>query len=68
MDLKLAGINMLVFTPHSTRGATTNAAVTKVPIDTVIKTAGWTTECTFRKFYKRSITNDSSFSHALLNE
>lgn len=66
--LKLAGIDMSVFTPHSTRGAATSAAITKVPIDTVIKTAGWTRDCTFRKFYKKPITNDSSFSHALLNQ
>ena len=65
--LKLSGINLSIFTPHSTRGAATSAVVNKVPIDTIIKTAGWSKECIFRKFYKRPITNDSTFSDKLLS-
>ena len=65
--LKLSGINLSIFTPHSTRGAATSAVVNKVPIDTIIKTAGWSKECTFRKFYKRPITDDSTFSDKLLS-
>ena len=66
LGLKLAGIDINMFTPHSTRGASTSALVNKVPIDTIIKTAGWTKECTFRKFYRRPVTNDSSFSSSIL--
>lgn len=65
--LKLAGIDIALFTPHSTRSASTSAANKKVPIDTIIKTAGWAKDCTYRKFYKRPITNDTSFSHAILD-
>lgn len=64
--LKLAGIDMTLFTPHSTRGAASSAAFKKVSVDTVIKTAGWAKDCTFRKFYNRPITNDASFSKAIL--
>ena len=67
LGLKLAGIDMTLFTPHSTRSASTSAVVNKVPIDTIIKTAGWTSDCTFRKFYKRPIKNDAAFSQILLN-
>ena len=66
LGLKLAGIDLGLFTPHSTRSASTSAVVTKVPIDTIIKTAGWSNECTFRKFYKRPVTNNAAFSKAIL--
>ena len=66
IGLKLAGIDMTMFTPHSTRSASTSALVSKVPIDTIIKTAGWTKDCTFRRFYNRPVTNDASFSYNLL--
>ena len=60
-----SGIDLNCFKPHSTRSAATSAAALKVPVDTIIKTAGWTSDCTFRKHYKRPVTNDSSFSHAV---
>ena len=65
--LKLAGIDLTLFTPHSTRSASTSAVVNRVPIDTIIKTAGWSRDCTFRKFYKRPITNGASFSNSILS-
>ena len=64
--VKMAGIDMGLFTPHSTRSASTSAVVSRVPIDTIIKTAGWSTDCTFRKFYKRLVTNNSEFRRAVL--
>lgn len=67
LGLKLAGIDLTLFTPHSTRSASTSALVNKVPLDTIIKTAGWARECTFRKFYRKPVTNDSTFSNALLS-
>ena len=68
LGLKLAGIDLGLFTPHSTRSASTSAVVSRVPIDTIIKTAGWSTDCTFRKFYKRPVTNNSEFSRAVLEK
>ena len=58
---------MSVYSAHSTRGASTSAAASKVPVDTILRTAGWKKECTFWKFYKKPITNDSSFSKAILS-
>ena len=40
LGLKLAGIDLSLFAPHSTRSASTSAEVSKMPIDTIIKTAG----------------------------
>lgn len=65
--LIMAGIDMKTFTPHSTRGAVTSKVSGRVPIGTVLKTAGWSKDCVFRKYYKRPITNDSSFSNEALN-
>lgn len=61
-----AGIDMKIFSPHSTRGASTSAAAARVPIDTVLRTAGWKTDCVFRKFYNRKVTNNSEFSKSIL--
>ena len=66
LGLQLAGIDLNLFTPHSTRSASTSALVNRIPIDTIIKTAGWTSDCTFRKFYKKPVTNDSTVSNSLL--
>ena len=67
LALKLSGVDMPVYLVHSTRGASTSAAANKVPVDTILRTTGWKKECTFRKFYRKPITNDSSFSHAILS-
>ena len=64
--LVLAGVDMNMFTPHSTRSATTSFVSGKIPIDTILRTAGWRRDSVFRKFYKKPITNDSSFSDAIL--
>lgn len=62
-----AGIDMNIFSPHSTRSASTSAVATKIPVDTILRTAGWTSDCVFRKFYKRKITNNSCFSNTILD-
>ena len=65
--LKESGINLDIFAPHSTRAAATSAVQGKVPIDTIIRTAGWKSDCVFRKHYNRPITNDSVFSATILD-
>ena len=67
LALQLAGIDINVFLPHSTRGASTSAVSGKIPIDTIIRTAGWSKDSTFRKFYQRPVVNSSAFSHSVLN-
>ena len=63
-----AGINMTLFIPHSTRSASTSVASNKVSVETVLKSASWKKDCVFRKYYKRSVTNNSDFSNAVLSE
>ena len=56
--LHAAGINMKMFSPHSTRAASTSKMKTsKVPLLTIMKTAGWSSAGTFAKFYQKKITS-----------
>lgn len=65
--LHKSGIDVNIFKPHSTRAASTTAAFSsKVPLATILRTAGWQKDCTFRKFYKKPIVVDKSFSENLL--
>ncbi len=62
--LTLAGVDTNIFTPHSTRAASTSQA--KVPLNTILRTAGWAKDCTFRKFYKKPVSGTSDFGLSLL--
>lgn len=66
--LKVAGINLALFSSHSTRAASTSAALAaKTPLQTILDTAGWTNESTFRRFYHKPVVRDTSFASSLLN-
>ena len=57
--LNRAGIDTEIFGAHSTRAASTSAAVARgTPIDEVLKAAGWASESTFTKFYKKVPTTN----------
>lgn len=64
--LCLSGINTDIFKAHSTRSAATSAAfIAGVPVADILKTAGWTSECTFAKYYNkpvRSCLGDAVFN------
>ena len=65
--LESAGINILNYKPHSTRSASTSATMKKrISVDEILKTAGWSNEITFAKYYDKPISNDTAFSNALL--
>ena len=56
-----------IFKPHSVRTATTSKAKQSlVPIDFILKTAGWSFQSTFAKFYDRAIQKDVSFAEEVL--
>ena len=44
LALRHSGVDTNIYSAHSTRGASTSAVATRVPIDTVMKTAGWKKE------------------------
>ena len=62
-----AGIDTSIFTAHSTRSASTSKAAASVPVDTILATAGWKEESTFRKYYSRTVPGSKQLSTAVLN-
>jgi len=59
--LKLSGINVGIFTAHSTRSASVSAAAdSRVTVNDILKAADWSSESVFRQFYYRP-TNDPSY-------
>ena len=65
-----AGTDINVFKSHSTRSAATSGAKSvNVPIDIILKSAGWSQTGTFSQFYNKPINNDTSedYGHAILD-
>ena len=54
--LEGAGIDMSLFKSHSTRHASATAAfAADIPIDEILKRAGWSNAMTFKRFYCKSV-------------
>jgi len=65
--MQKAGLDTKVYTAHSTRTASTSAAShSQVPVDDILKTAGWAKENTFRLFYNKPIIHEDVFAKAIL--
>lgn len=63
--MKAAGIDLNLFSAHSTRSASTSkAAASNIPLGLILKTAGWTNEQTFAKFYKKQIVDNTTNNFA----
>ena len=66
--LKDAGIDLSIFAPHSTRSAVTSkVALSKLPLRTILRTAGWARECTFRKYYNKPVDHKFDFGDRVLS-
>ena len=66
--LEAAGIKTSIYTPHSTRAASTSKAHMKsVPLDVIMKAAGWHSATTFNKFYNKPIPTDANMTTAVLS-
>lgn len=66
--MKNAGIDCGNFKSHSIRSASTSKAVEKlVPIEDILRTAGWSSSQTFAKFYHKPIQKNV-YSNAVLDE
>lgn len=51
-----AGIDITLFKPHSTRHAAATAAyAADLPVDEILKRAGWSNATTFRRFYYKGV-------------
>lgn len=66
--MKKAGIDTESFKPHSTRAASTSAALRKgIPLETIMAAAGWSAECTFATYYKKDVKEDATFGQSILS-
>ena len=71
--MKLSGIDTSTFKAHSTRGASTSKANKQgLSVPQIMKMAKWKSECTFRRFYSRTIegetgNSDHTFSDAVFH-
>ena len=63
-----AGLDMTIFTPHSTRSASTaKARSANIPLSSILKTAGWSRESTFANYYDKPISNEGVFADGVRN-
>ena len=63
-----AGIDTSTFKAHSTRAASSSAALAaSTPLDCIMRTAGWQSAKTFATFYLRPIENDDHYGHNVLS-
>ena len=66
--MKEAGIDTQSFGPYSTRSASASkAAKINIHLDDIMKTAGWTRQSTFNKFYNKDIIERDTYANQLLN-
>lgn len=66
--LYAAGVDISIFSAHSTRHASTSLAAAKdISVDEIRRTAGWSSSSNvFARFYNRPIVNQSSFQSTIL--
>jgi len=63
----VAGLHMNIFSPHSLRATSTSKALkAKVPINTILETAGWTRESTLCSYYNKPAHEEGQFGTAVL--
>ena len=66
----LADVDCSVYKPNSIRSAAVSKAKSSmVPIDDILRTAGWSSERTFATFYDKKIdyTSTNRFTSAILS-
>lgn len=67
-SLGLAGVDSTVFKAHSTRHASTSAALRQgVSIDLIQKSAGWSATNTFARFYNRPLADENTMFKTIFN-
>ena len=65
--MKLAGVDTRAYKAHSTRAASTSAAAKgNVPLDTILRTAGWTNATTFAKYYNKQIIDSNVYGNVVV--
>ena len=61
------GVDTDVFKAHSVRVACTSRAKdNRVPVEDILNAAGWSSSCTFAKYYDKNITTEGQFAQGVL--
>lgn len=63
--MKDAGINLSIFSPHSTRSASSSKAAMSLPLSTIVRTIGWSRLSTFTTYYHKPV-HELQFDDAVL--
>uniref|UniRef100_T1IQY3 Uncharacterized protein n=1 Tax=Strigamia maritima TaxID=126957 RepID=T1IQY3_STRMM len=58
---------MNTYGAYSTRFASTSSAAGQVPVQDILKAAGWALEQTFARFYNKPIVDPDAFQNAVLS-
>ena len=65
--LSAAGVDTVHYGPHTTRAASFSAAANQgASLTFVLNAAGWSSEATFTRFYKKTVVDDPTFGHSVL--
>lgn len=62
-----AGLDLNMFSPHSTRSSASSKAALSLPLSTIVATVGWANDSTFGKYYKKPIGDSTHFAEAILH-
>ena len=65
--MKAAGVDVTIFSPHSTRSASSSKAARRLPLSTVVSTIGWARESTFTRHYHKPLSQPGQFARAVLS-
>ncbi len=63
-----AGIDMEMFSAHSVRSASVSSVSSRLPLATILKTGGWTSETTYSRFYKKPIIEEGALQKAIMTQ
>ena len=66
--LAASGIDTKQFKAHSSRSAAVSACVPYLPVQDIVKRAGWSNEQTFQKFYNKPIVAKDTFQEKLFEK
>ena len=67
-SLTQAGIDIHVYQAHSIWSASTSKTAGSLPVDAVMKLAGWSQESTFRKYYDKTVSASNEMNKAVLEQ
>lgn len=67
--MKSAGLDITIYSSHSTRAASTSSCKAKgFSVEEILKVAGWSNSGTFATFYHKPVDNTANFGNMVLQQ